>query len=74
MAYLSINDPDFDTTITLRDAYRIMEGFASEYLSRGDTPISDFLHAYAGAMSDGQTADPAAASDFLAVAERVRAE
>jgi hypothetical protein len=64
MPYLSLEDPQFDRSITLRQAYRIMERFASEYLARGDTAISDFLHVYAGECG-GQATDPAAIYDFL---------
>ena len=48
-----------------------MERFASEYLARGDTSISDFLRSYAGEVIGGQTTDPAAAYDFLAAADQV---
>ena len=65
MSYLSVNDEKFDRVISLRDAYRVMERFLSEYLSRGDTPVSDFLHCYAREVIGGQTVDPAAAQDFL---------
>jgi len=71
MTYMAVTDKEFDRTITLRDAYRIMERFASDYLARGDTSISDFLHVYAGEVIGGQTTDPAAADDFLAAAEQV---
>ena len=59
-------DPEFDRVINVRDAYRAMEHFLATYLSRGDTSISDFLHAYAGVTVGGHTTDPAAADDFLA--------
>ncbi|MBP3984308.1 hypothetical protein J5837_07685 [Pseudoxanthomonas helianthi] len=71
MSYLAVTDQEFDRVVSLRDAYRIMERFASDYLARGDTSISDFLHAYAGEVITGQTTDPAAAYDFLAAAEQV---
>ena len=71
MTYLAVTDQEFDRVVSLRDAYRIMERFASDYLARGDTSISDFLHAYAGEVIGGQTTDPAAANDFLAAAEQV---
>jgi hypothetical protein len=45
-----------------------MERFLSNYLSRGDTAVSDFLHSYAGEIPSGQTTDPAALYDFLAAA------
>lgn len=74
MPHTSLTDPAFDRVVSLRDAYRIMERFASEYLARGDTTVSDFLHAYAGEVEGGQTTDPAAVEDFLAAAEPVIAE
>ena len=70
MTYLAVTDKEFDRVVSLRDAYRIMERFASDYLARGDTSISDFLYVYAGEVIGGQTTDPAAAYDFLAAAEK----
>ncbi len=71
MTYLAITDKEFESTVTLREAYRIMERFASNYLVRGDTSISDFLHAYAGEIVGGQTTDPAAAYDFLVATNQI---
>ena len=71
MPYATINDVLFDREITLRDAYRIMERFLSNYLSRGDAAASDLLRTYAGEVSTGQSTDPAALYDFLAVAADV---
>ena len=74
MTYMAVTDKEFDRVVSLRDAYRIMERFASDYLARGDTPISDFLHVYAGEVIGGQTSDPAAAYDFLAAADKILAQ
>ena len=52
-------------TISVQDAYRVMEHFVSAYLARGDTSVSDFLFCYAGLTAPGQTTDPAAIHDFL---------
>jgi hypothetical protein len=71
MTHLAITDKEFERTVTLREAYRIMERFASDYLSRGDTSVADFLHAYAGVVAGGQTTDPAAASDFLTATSQI---
>ena len=71
MTHLAITDDAFDRVVSLRDAYRIMERFTSDYLARGDTSVSDFLHVYAGELVTGQTTDPAAAGDFLDAAEKV---
>lgn len=73
MAYLAVTDHDFDQIVTLRDAYRIMERFTSDFLARGDMPVSDFLNIYASELIDGHTTDPAAAYDFLAAANQVLA-
>ncbi len=71
MSYLAITDAKFDRAVSLRDAYRLIERFVSDYLERGDTLVSDFLHAYAGEWINGQTTDPAASYDLLAAAEKV---
>lgn len=55
----------------MRDAYRVMQGFVQGYLARGDTAVSDFLHAYAAQALGGRTADPAALDDFLHSAGQV---
>ncbi len=64
-------DPAFEQTVTLRDAYRIMEEFVDNYRVRGDTPLSDFLFLYATVLQNGLTTDPAAAGDFLEAARAV---
>jgi hypothetical protein len=71
MPYATVDDALFNREVTLRDAYRIMERFLSNYLSRGDTAVSDFLHSYAGKLPSGQSTDPAALFDFLAAAADV---
>ncbi|MGY8663119.1 hypothetical protein Q3C01_12205 [Bradyrhizobium sp. UFLA05-109] len=71
VAYRAITDQEFEQVLTLRDSYRIMERFLSDYLARGDAPVSEFLHAYAGETIGGQTTDPAALSDYLASARSV---
>jgi hypothetical protein len=71
MSYSALTDKDFERTVTLREAYRIMERFASDYVARGDTSVSDFLYTYAGEAVGGQTTDPAAAKDFLVAAQSV---
>jgi hypothetical protein len=68
MPYAILTDSLFDRETSLRDAYRIMEIFLSNYLRRGDTSVSDFLHSYAGLLPSGQSTDPAALYDFLAAA------
>jgi len=65
---VSLASAEFDQTLTLRDSYRIMEGFLSAYLTRGDTAVSDLLHVYAGLTTKGEGADPAALRDYLEAA------
>jgi hypothetical protein len=67
----NLDDPGFERTVTLRDAYRIMERFVSEYHARGDTPVSAFLFVYVTVSTEGRTTDPAAAGDFLAAARAI---
>jgi len=67
----NLNDPGFERTVTLRDAYRIMERFLGDYLARGDTPVSDFLFVYATVLQNGLTTDPAAADDFRKAARAI---
>lgn len=71
MSYLAITGKPFERMVTLGEAYRIMEHFASAYLSRGDSPVSVFLHTYASEVIGGETTDPAAAEDFLHAAQQV---
>ena len=70
--YTTIDDPRFDRVIPLRDAYRIMYHFALEYERRGDLPVSAFTM-YAGLLTNGQSADPAALDDFLEEAGKLLA-
>lgn len=62
----SLQSPEFDRMVTLRDSYRAMEAFVLAYLARGDGSVSDFLHTYASSSPNGTTTDPAAALDYLA--------
>jgi hypothetical protein len=55
----NLADAGFEQTITLRDAYRIMERFVNDYRTRGDTSASDFLLVYLSVGRDGRTTDPA---------------
>jgi hypothetical protein len=68
--YLKISDEAFDESIPLRDAYRIMQQFVSDYHALGDTPVIDFL-SYFGIAPDGCSADPAALYDFLQARDKV---
>jgi hypothetical protein len=66
-----IEDGEFSEPISLREAYRIMEIFVQDYLSRGDTSVSDFL-CYAGLGTDGYGGDPAALDDFLTARQKLK--
>jgi hypothetical protein len=65
----SLSNKEFDQTLTLRGSYRIMERFLTDYLARGDTPVSDFLHIYGGLTVGDGTPDPAALGDYLVSAQ-----
>ncbi len=67
----NLNASGFERTVSLRDAYRIMEHFVIDYHARGDTPVSDFLFAYLAISQDGLTTDPAAGEDFLRAARAI---
>ncbi len=69
--YKSLDAPEFNRQVTLRAAYLIMRQFLNDYLARGDTPVSDFVHSYSALMRNGETSDPAAIDDFLAAARSV---
>jgi hypothetical protein len=71
MSYSNLNDPAFERHVTLREAYKIMERFVADFLVRGDMPISDFLHCFAGSLDTGQTTDPATIDDFLVAVRKV---
>jgi hypothetical protein len=71
MRDINLDGAGFEQTVTLRDAYRIMERFVNDYRARGDTSVSDFLLAYLSVGRDGRTTDPAAADDFLRAAAAI---
>jgi hypothetical protein len=68
----ALSDPAFGESLTLRDAYRLMEIFVLDYHDRGDTPVSDFL-CYAVSGPNGMTGDPAALPDFLEAWRKLKA-
>ncbi len=67
----SLSDPAFDATLSLRDAYRLMEAFLTETLSRGDRPLSEVLHGYLGIAANAESADPEALRRYLQAAAGV---
>ena len=70
----TIADARFSQTLTLADAYRVMDHFLSAFASRGDMPVSEALWMF-GICSDGvTTSDPAMPSDFLRAWQQVQAD
>lgn len=68
MAHASLSDPDFDRTITLRDAYKLMEAFLTQALYQRDRPLSEVLHGYLGIAANGESADSVALKGYLSEA------
>lgn len=68
--YVTIADPAFDRTVTLRDVYRIMERFIAGYHNRGETETGGLI-AYFCIAPDGAGGDPAALYDYLDAAAEV---
>ena len=67
--HISIHNSEFDRTVTLRDAYYVMEQFVEMYYHRGETDLASFI-SYSCLDLKGTAGDPAALPDFLnAVAE-----
>ena len=69
----SIKDVEFERSVSLREAYKIMLQFLSDLQSRENIELSWILSAYAGLPTNGsgQSADPAAISDFLKAAQTI---
>jgi hypothetical protein len=69
-SYPTIDDSAFDRTVTLREAYLIMERFVEAHIARGETSTIDLI-SYFGLLPSGMTGDPAAFDDYLAAARQV---
>lgn len=54
----NISDSDFDQTITLREAYQLLEAFILQYNARGERSTAD-LAVDVAVCPDGHTSDPA---------------
>jgi hypothetical protein len=67
---MNINDPQFDRTLTLRQAYKLLEAFVVQYNARGESTTISVL-ADIGLGPDGNTGDPAQLHDFLRTANAV---
>ena len=66
----TIHDPRFQRTITLADAYRILERFVIQYNDRGETTTVSLMSDI-GIVTDGSSSDPAQVDDFLNVVGEV---
>jgi hypothetical protein len=67
---LTINDPVFDQTLTLRQSFEVLSVFLEQFNSR--SPLeTDVLASWIQLNSDGGTADPAQLYDFLEAAQAV---
>jgi hypothetical protein len=67
---LTIHDPAFDQTLTLRQSLEVLSAFLQQFNSRSPEG-TDLLASWVELQSDGLTADPAQLDDFLACARRV---
>ena len=66
----SIDDPEFDRAVTLRQAFHVLREFLAQFNSRG-AQETDLLEGWLELQQDGATADPAQLDDFLASAQVV---
>lgn len=71
--YVSVNDPEFQTRVSLAEAYRVLEKFVAQYNARGESSTVSLM-TDVGLLPDGTTADPAQLSDFLKCADDVLRE
>jgi hypothetical protein len=60
----NISDSDFDQTLTLREAFQILETFILQYNARGEWSTAH-LAGNIALSPDGCTVDPAQLDDFL---------
>ena len=68
--YTTIKDATFQRTVSLADAYMILERFVAQYNTRGERSTVEFL-TDVGLSPDGTSADPAQIYDFLNCANEV---
>ena len=68
--YLNINDPLLSRTLSLADAYRILERFIVQYNDRGESDTVSLL-TDVGLLPDGTTCDPVQLHDFLLCASEI---
>ena len=70
MAYLRLADPIFDRSLSLRDAYILMQEFIVQYNARGESSTVALM-TDVGTTGHGTPSDPAQIYDFLRVAGSV---
>ncbi len=68
--YTTIKDATFQRTVSLADAYMILERFVAQYNTRGERSTVEFL-TDVGLSPDGTSADPAQIYDLLNCANEV---
>ena len=68
--YRSVFDDEFKRTVTLQDAYRILERFVVQYNSRGESSTVALM-TDVGVVKNGWSCDPAQLEDFLRCADEV---
>ena len=69
---LTINSPEFDESLTVRQSFKVLQQFLEQFNSRG-AQGTDMLASWLELQSDGNTADPAQLDDFLESARAVLA-
>lgn len=65
---MNTNAIDFDRTVTLREAYQLLEAFIVQYHARGERSTVELL-ADIGLSPQGYSSDPAQLQDFLNTAD-----
>lgn len=69
---MQITDPQFNSLLTLGEAYRVMCIFIERYNARGTSNTLDLLADIGlSAWRDGSSADPAQLQDFLDASKEV---
>jgi hypothetical protein len=65
-----LSEPIFDTPLTLREAFLVLQNFIEQYNTRGPQG-TDLMQADLLLLQDGTTSDPAQLDDFLTSAKSV---
>jgi hypothetical protein len=65
---MNTNASEFDRTVTLREAYQLLEAFIVQYHTRGERSTVELL-ADIGLGPQGYSSDPAQLQDFLNTAD-----